>query len=77
MAKHLDLDGNVQGERNEYLGLHREKNCGCPNCGGSYGDLFRTVELSDAVVKARADLVRVEAEFYRYMEDVLSEDEVG
>ena len=56
-------------EDNQYLGLHREKNCGCPNCGGSYGDLFLPAKLSDAVVKARADLVQAEAEFYRYHEE--------
>tara|TARA_B100000586_G_C19972605_1_gene368456 strand:+ start:240 stop:425 length:186 start_codon:yes stop_codon:yes gene_type:complete len=56
-------------EANQYLGLHRERNCGCPNCGNGYEDLFLTIELSDAIIKARADLVQVEAEFYRYYED--------
>jgi|ETN07SMinimDraft_1059922.scaffolds.fasta_scaffold125736_3 hypothetical protein len=68
MAKHLDLDGNVQGERNEYLGLHREKNCGCPNCYQPVSDDTTLPSLgmfNNDLVKAMLAM------------DVLSEDEVG
>jgi len=33
----------------EYVGLHRERFCGCPNCGGSYGDQFLVPEVDDDV----------------------------
>ena len=39
----------IEKERaSEYVGLHREKNCGCPNCGDSYGEQFLT-DWSDDV----------------------------